>query len=111
MIIRYVPQHALAFPCLPSLLIAALFAMVAVGDDSAARSRVAGFLETHCYDCHQGEEAEAGLDLASLGFDLSDAKVQQHWVRIIDRIRSGEMPPADSAPPRAEEKKSRKLFY
>jgi hypothetical protein len=54
------------------------------------------FLKQHCFDCHQGSDAEAGLDLTTLGNDLSKSAVENHWVRIIDRVRDGEMPPADS---------------
>lgn len=50
------------------------------------------FLSSNCYDCHQGTDAEAGLDLESLRFDLAD---ESHWARIFDRVRDGEMPPAD----------------
>lgn len=32
---------------------------------------VASFLRTHCVECHQGDEAEAGLDLVKLGYDLA----------------------------------------
>lgn len=52
-------------------------------------------IEQSCYDCHQGEHAEAGLDLESLGDDLRDPDTLRHWVRMIDRIRDGEMPPED----------------
>jgi hypothetical protein len=54
------------------------------------------FLRTHCFDCHQGADASGGLDLAMLPFDLADAKVQQRWIQVVDRIASGEMPPADA---------------
>ena len=50
-------------------------------------------LESACLDCHQGEEAEAGLDLTELAWRLDDRKVRQHWIRIYDRVKAGEMPP------------------
>ncbi|HRX77427.1 MAG TPA: DUF1592 domain-containing protein [Pirellulaceae bacterium] len=55
-------------------------------------------LKTHCYDCHQGADAEAGLDLASLSTDLEDAAAATKWVRVFDRVHGGEMPPADAEP-------------
>src|SRR5688572_24810931 len=55
------------------------------------------FLKKQCFDCHQGPEAVAGLDLAALATDLSDAAIQKRWVRIFDRIDAGEMPPPDAA--------------
>ena len=53
----------------------------------------AAFYGEHCFSCHQGETAEAGLDLSSLGRDLSDPENMRRWVLVHDRIQSGEMPP------------------
>ena len=47
----------------------------------------------HCLTCHQGESAEAGMDLSVLGRDLSDPENIRRWVLVHDRIQSGEMPP------------------
>ena len=58
---------------------------------------VLSFVETHCFDCHQGEDAEAGLDLESIDVDLSNNTTAKRWVRIFDRVRDGEMPPQDYA--------------
>ena len=54
------------------------------------------FIDQHCVSCHEGEEAEAGLDLKALSFDLADAKAAERWVRIYDRVHDGEMPPKDA---------------
>jgi mono/diheme cytochrome c family protein len=54
------------------------------------------FLQTRCFDCHQGKDAEGGLDLSSLSRDLTDPKSQARWVRIVDRVEAGEMPPPDA---------------
>lgn len=54
------------------------------------------FVRTHCVTCHDGAEAEAGLDLTKLGPDLADSSIQRRWVQIFDRVHDGEMPPADS---------------
>ena len=53
------------------------------------------FFENYCFDCHQGDEAEAGLDLESISNDLSQSEALIKWVRIFDRIHEGEMPPPD----------------
>ncbi|MBC8355905.1 MAG: DUF1592 domain-containing protein [Planctomycetes bacterium] len=53
-------------------------------------------IQSHCSDCHQGEDAEAGLDLDSLSNDLADKEVTRRWTLIHDRIARGEMPPSDS---------------
>ena len=67
-------------------------------------SGVRTFLENNCYDCHQGEWAEAALDLEELSFDLGQGKNLQRWVHVYDRVQSGEMPPADYGEPDAKEK-------
>lgn len=56
---------------------------------------VRSFLENNCYDCHVGDSAEGALDLEQLSFDLGDASNMQRWVRVYDRVHSGEMPPED----------------
>ncbi|RMF37116.1 MAG: DUF1592 domain-containing protein [Planctomycetota bacterium] len=58
---------------------------------------VAGVLRDHCVDCHSGSQAEAGLDLTTLEWDLAEPAVFDTWVRIHDRVAGGEMPPPDSS--------------
>ncbi len=59
------------------------------------------FLQTNCYDCHIGKDAEAGLDLTTLAEPASPhtagGSMPDVWVRIFDRVQSGEMPPDESA--------------
>ncbi len=55
------------------------------------------FLDNHCIDCHSGAGSEAGLDLAELSTDLTSASALNRWVRIYDRVHSGEMPPPDAS--------------
>ncbi len=62
------------------------------------------FLQTHCYDCHTGDQAEAGLDLptllksdGNLPTMLGSDDAALTWVRIHDRVADGEMPPPDAA--------------
>ncbi len=53
------------------------------------------FLRQYCFDCHQGEDSEAGLDLSQLGNEPTTADQFDRWVQIVDRVTSGEMPPPD----------------
>lgn len=50
-------------------------------------------IQENCLDCHDGDSAEGGLDLASLPFTLDDRQLRHRWVQIHDRIHAGEMPP------------------
>lgn len=54
------------------------------------------FVASQCYACHQGESAAAGLDLVSLSRDLGDDETFARWVRVLDRVQDGEMPPPDA---------------
>lgn len=53
------------------------------------------FLTEHCSSCHEGAEASGGLNLEKLQSDLDDPATEAHWIRIYDRIQSGEMPPPE----------------
>ena len=50
-------------------------------------------LENHCLDCHDDLERKGGLDLYSLDWNLADSHVANIWVKVHDRLVSGEMPP------------------
>ncbi|MFT4548136.1 MAG: hypothetical protein ACI8XO_002645 [Verrucomicrobiales bacterium] len=71
---------------------------------SAAEVPSRAFINTHCSDCHDASEKKGGLDLTALGTDFSDAENFAHWVKVHDKIESGEMPPKKKAQPPAEEK-------
>ena len=68
---------------------------------------IQGFLNTSCIDCHDGPDGEAGFDLSrvlSNGIDLQDKKLDPPWVRIIDRVALGEMPPREADQPNSKER-------
>lgn len=65
-----------------------------------------GFAEVHCLACHDGADAEASLDLSSLGANLRDEETTRRWILIHDRVSSGEMPPPEESPPDEEEKRA-----
>jgi hypothetical protein len=62
-----------------------------------------GFFKSHCYDCHDSKTKEGGLDLSALELDLSNAENFARWVKIYDRVTTGEMPPKDVERPPADE--------
>ncbi|MEM7558555.1 MAG: DUF1587 domain-containing protein, partial [Planctomycetota bacterium] len=80
-------------------LIGWLLALTAsVSADDGGDSRGA-FLAEHCLDCHAGSEASGGLDLENLGSDLSNLYDFDTWVKVFDRVDSGEMPPPEDYDP------------
>lgn len=52
------------------------------------------FLRQHCVECHDADSAKGGLDLTAPGRALGVPSQFDAWVRIHDRVASGDMPPA-----------------
>lgn len=77
-----------------SMLVIGLSAPISQGADLP--EKLATLFNNHCVDCHEGEEAEGGLNLQSLEWNLDEPHVTGVWVRIHDRLASGEMPPGDA---------------
>ena len=69
---------------------------------SNASVQVKGFLQAHCFDCHNADNAEAGFDLDQLG-DHATAENFDRWVEVFDRVADAEMPPADMDRPKKKE--------
>ncbi len=65
---------------------------------------LAVFLEQHCVDCHRGEAAEAGFDVAKLALDPDSPQADRPWATLIDRVAKGEMPPPDADQPKAADR-------
>ena len=58
-------------------------------------------IQSSCIDCHDSN-TEARLDFTMLDRDFEDANTFRAWVKIVDRIRKGEMPPASEPRPDAQ---------
>jgi mono/diheme cytochrome c family protein len=76
---------------------------VGAGSAFAAASALPDFLEKHCHACHDANQQTGGLNLADLKLDLANQDNFERWVKIHDRIESGEMPPKKRARPAADE--------
>jgi hypothetical protein len=83
------------------LALALLLAGCAPSQDvAAARAPHRGFLEKHCLGCHDADDPQGKLDLSALAFE---PKTHPVWVKVHDRVRDGEMPPANKKRPDAGE--------
>ncbi|MFP6763752.1 MAG: DUF1592 domain-containing protein [Planctomycetaceae bacterium] len=61
------------------------------------------FVAAYCQDCHDGEEAQAGVDFSKWTHpDSIIRKDRQHWEKILAMIEIGAMPPTDADQPNAE---------
>ncbi len=63
-------------------------------------AKVHAFFEEHCVDCHDSETKKGGLDLTTLKLDAAGFET---WVKVHDRVCSGEMPPKKKPRPEAKE--------
>lgn len=82
-----------------SLCLLSAVASGAVAGESRIPESTQTFIRSHCASCHEGADAEGGLDLTTHPSDLNDAAVQARWVRVFDRVADGEMPPKENEQP------------
>ncbi len=95
---RQAPPAIAAVGLAVAMLAGAAVAETAVAADAKPRKS----FKTYCIDCHDDATATAGLSLESLAPDYDNSA----WIRIHDRIKSGEMPPADSPQPTPKEREA-----
>lgn len=84
------------------LLLAGLLPVELTAADDAARAT----MTTYCADCHDRDAKKGGLDLTALTWPPTNVSRLVQWTRVIDRITSGEMPPAKKPQPSAEERQA-----
>lgn len=49
----------------------------------------------YCFDCHNSQAKEGGVDLQSLSFNLNTVESAERWQKVLGALNSGEMPPKD----------------
>ncbi|HEX8914454.1 MAG TPA: DUF1592 domain-containing protein [Humisphaera sp.] len=86
-----------------SAVLAAVAVLGFAGVASAADVPARAFLAKHCADCHDADTKKGDLDLAALPTDLSKPDAFARWVKVFDKIESGEMPPKKKPRPPADE--------
>ena len=83
----FVPRLSLGFM--------ALLSGLACAQTLPAAELPSAFLEKHCTNCHDSETTKGDFRADLLGADLSKTEHFKDWSRILARVQSGEMPPAD----------------
>ncbi len=63
-----------------------------------APSALNTLLQNSCINCHD-DNTETGLDLTSIDRNFQNPRTFNSWIKIVDRISSGEMPPASEPRP------------
>ena len=61
------------------------------------------FFEDHCFECHDSDTHKGNLDLTTLKTDFTNPDLFSRWVKVHDRMTSGEMPPKKKPRPPANE--------
>jgi len=69
----------------------------------AALQQQSTFIDKHCVECHDADNAKGGLDLTKLPLQPTDPKNFASWVKVHDRVRDREMPPEKRKKPEALE--------
>ena len=62
---------------------------------------VRAFLNQHCASCHDGDDAESGLDVVGLKLTDHDETNLARWTKVLDRVQNEEMPPPEEDQPSA----------
>jgi len=73
------------------------------GEPSAISSEVRSFVSTHCFDCHDDASSKGEVSLEALGGSVTDGTAIG-WLRALEQIERGTMPPPKKKQPAAEER-------
>ncbi|YCM43049.1 DUF1592 domain-containing protein [Verrucomicrobiaceae bacterium 227] len=60
------------------------------------------FLEEHCFKCHGPEKQKGKLRLDTLGDPTGTGEHGETWLRVLEALEAGEMPPEDEEQPDAK---------
>jgi mono/diheme cytochrome c family protein len=71
----------------------------AVLEKGTLESSVRLLFSKHCVECHGPKKQKGGLRLDELAPNFDDRDAAAHWLRVMERIENGEMPPKDEDRP------------
>jgi Protein of unknown function (DUF1592)/Protein of unknown function (DUF1588)/Protein of unknown function (DUF1587)/Protein of unknown function (DUF1585)/Protein of unknown function (DUF1595)/Planctomycete cytochrome C len=60
---------------------------------------VSPFLSKYCFECHAIEKSKGDLRLDRLPIEFADRANVERWLAVLDRLKSGEMPPKSKPRP------------
>ncbi len=75
----------------------------AVAQNTAPQAAAFLFVKQHCLACHGETEPKAELSLAKFGDEASILKARKTWLKILQMVEQGEMPPKEKPKPTADE--------
>lgn len=65
---------------------------------------ITNWIKKQCVNCHNEDEPNGELILSNIDLNFSTEETVQRWIRIHDRVRSGEMPPPEAAQPSLQQR-------
>ena len=68
------------------------------------------FLKKYCFDCHEGDQAEGGVSMASYAEATAKNTDRVHWQKILRQLQGKAMPPKDSPQPDESQRKNIMLW-
>src|SRR5690349_2510208 len=96
--------------CRPRLLGLAALSLLAAPLPGASAAQPPApdkpFVRDYCTSCHSGVNSKGRLDLGRLAFAPNDSANLAVWIKVHDRVKAGEMPPASRARPDATRRKT-----
>ena len=98
------PQSPIRFVCLAILLAQLSHYSHAETPSAVMPAKHTAFFTDHCYECHDEDSKEGGVDLQNLSFDLGNIETAEAWQKVLGAMNSGDMPPEDAEQPPAEAK-------
>ncbi len=63
------------------------------------------FFVQHCQSCHRGEKPKGDFRVESLSQDFADKENRLRWLKVLEQVKEGTMPPKEKPRPPAEEVK------
>lgn len=80
--------------------------MNSTADDGTFTEQIVPFLNKHCLACHGEEKPKSGFRVDRLANDFDTVDGRRRWHLVLDRIQTGEMPPASRPRPDSGDVKS-----
>jgi len=81
------------------LAVAVLCAAVTGHSDEDVRKAIEPLLSDNCYECHDDTTEKGSLNLLDLEWEPDKHHNFELWARVLERVKSGEMPPPEEETP------------
>jgi hypothetical protein len=74
--------------------------------DSGFEKIAEPFIEFYCAECHDDAKPKADLDLTALTGAMDTKESAYHWLKMLEQVQAGVMPPVDKDQPSTKERKA-----